>query len=452
MATREHDSSSEASSAPGVSRRTFLAGSAAAGVAATGLAGILAAGRAPAFAQGTRLNIVRWVDFIPACDVELKRQAGDASKALGAEVVFEFINANDIQARITAAMQSGSGPDIMHMLHNWPHLYANGLVDVSDLVEWQVKEQGALYGQSEQYTKVGGKFLALPHGIVPGLIAYRKSWFDEVGATTFPKTYDDLRQVGAKLKKKGHPYGQTLGHTFGDAPSWAYPLLWNFGGMETDKNGKTAIDSKGAVEAVKFMNAFWKEACDEGGLAWDDTNNNRAFLGGEIAGTLNGASIYIAAKRGQEKIKDDKGEPMVRDIQHARLPAGPGGSTSYHTAFAHGVMKYGKNQKLAKDFLKWLHGKEQYSKWFQVAEGFSVGSTKFWEQHPLWSTIDEPMKGFRTAPDNSRTMGFAGPPNAKATEAYSKYVVVDMFAKGVQGGKPEDAVKWAAEELKKIYG
>ena len=29
---------------------------------------------------------------------------------------------------------------------------------------------------------------------------------------------------------------------------------------------------------------------DEGGLAWDDTNNNRAFLGGDIAATLNGAA------------------------------------------------------------------------------------------------------------------------------------------------------------------
>ena len=116
-------------------------------------------------------------------------------------------------------------------------------------------------------------------------------------------------QVATKLKKKGQPYGQTLGHTFGDAPAWAYPLLWNFGGMETDQSGKTAIDSKGSVEAVKFMQAFWKDACDEGGLAWDDTNNNRAFLAGEICATLNGASIYIAAKRGQDKIKDDKGEP-----------------------------------------------------------------------------------------------------------------------------------------------
>ena len=87
MATREDDSSSEASRAPGVSRRTFLAGSAAAGVAATGLAGILTAGRAPAFAQGTRLNIVRWVDFIPEADVELKRQAPeDAVKWAEAEL------------------------------------------------------------------------------------------------------------------------------------------------------------------------------------------------------------------------------------------------------------------------------------------------------------------------------------------------------------------------------
>ena len=58
----------------------------------------------------------------------------------------------------------------------------------------------------------------------------------------------------------------------------------------------------------------------------------------------------------------------------------------------------------------------------------------------------------RTGADNSRTLGYAGPPSAKATEVYSKYIVVDMFAKGVQGMKAEDAVTWTAGELKKIYG
>src|SRR3989440_7947532 len=118
----------------------------AAGVAAAGLESIVAARRAPAFAQGTRLNILRWVDFVPACDVELKRQAGEASKALGAEVVFESINANDLQPRITAAIQSGAGADIFNFQYNWPHLYQNGVVDVGDVVSEINKAEGGLYG------------------------------------------------------------------------------------------------------------------------------------------------------------------------------------------------------------------------------------------------------------------------------------------------------------------
>src|SRR5438094_5481556 len=127
-------------------RRTFIK--------LTGVAGILAAHRAPAFAQGSKVHVVRWVDFIPEADVELKRQAGDASKALGAEVQFEFINGNDLQPRITAAVQSGSGPDVIMMLHNWPHLYASSIVDVSDLAEWQSKDQGGYYGQAQAAAKV----------------------------------------------------------------------------------------------------------------------------------------------------------------------------------------------------------------------------------------------------------------------------------------------------------
>src|SRR5213593_893092 len=419
----------------------------------TGVAGILAAGRAPAFAQGTKLHLLRWVDFVPAGDQMLRQQLlPEAGKALGVEVQLETINANDLQPRITAAIQSGSGADIIMTLHNWPHLYKSGCVDVTDVAEGIAKDQGGFYTQAEQAVKDGKQYLAVPFGVNGLLIAYRKSWFKEAGADTPPKTLDEYRQLGTRLKKKGHPVGQTLGHTFGDAPAWSYPMLWNFGAAERDRQGRTKLDSKETVESVKWMTAFWKDACDEGGFAWDDTNNNRAFLAGEISATLNGASIYIAAKRGQDKIKDEKGEPLVRDIQHARLPAGPGGQWSYQASFSHGVMKYGKNPKLAKDFLKWLHGKEQFGKWFQVAEGFSVGSTKYWEQHPLWNTIDEPMKGYRQAAAASRMIGYAGPPSAKSTEVYTKYIIVDMYAKACQGMKAEDAVKWAAGELGKIYG
>src|SRR5881398_3975031 len=143
-------------------RREFLKTTGlAAGVAATALESIVAARRAPAFAQGTKLHIVRWVDFIPEADVELRRQAPEASKALGAEVTFEFINANDLQPRITAAIQSGSGADIIQMLWNWPQLYANALVHVSDVAEPIGKAQGGYYEVFESSARVANRWLAV---------------------------------------------------------------------------------------------------------------------------------------------------------------------------------------------------------------------------------------------------------------------------------------------------
>jgi len=437
----------------GMNRRYFLKVSGAtAAVASGGIEAILAARQAPAWAQGTKLHWVRWVDFIPESDVELKRQMPEASKALGAEIQFETINANDLQARITAAIQSGSGADIFIMQYNWAQLYHNALVDVSDLATELSKAEGGFYDIYPPADVINGRWLALPHSIVGNAVAYRKSWLKEAGASQFPKTWDEARKLFAGLKKKGKPYGQTLGHTFGDSPTFTYPMTWAFGAAEVDKSGKKVVlNSKNAVEAVKFMQAYWKECCDEGGLAWDDTNNNRAFHAGEISATLNGASIYIVAKRQKEKIKDDKGEPLWQDIDHAPLPAGPSGAYLLFLNHSHAVMKYSKNQKVAKEFLRWLHKPENYGKWFATQEGYSVGGTKKWENDPMWGKLDEPLKMFRTAARNTRLFGYAGPSTAKATEVFTKYIITDMYAKGVQGMAAEEAVKWADSELKKIY-
>ncbi len=69
----------------------------------------------------------------------------------------------------------------------------------------------------------------------------------------------------------------------------------------------------------------------------------------------------------------------------------------------------------------------------------------------MWEKVDDALKPFRLAPRGSRMFGYAGAPGAKAAEVYSKYIITDMYAKAVQGMSPEDAVKWAEGELKKVY-
>ena len=103
-----------------IDRRQFVRISgAAAAVAGTGLDAILAARRAPAYAQGAKLHLTRWVDFVPAGDEVMAKLMTEGGKALGAEITLERINANDLQPRITAAVSSGSGPDIFHMKDGW---------------------------------------------------------------------------------------------------------------------------------------------------------------------------------------------------------------------------------------------------------------------------------------------------------------------------------------------
>ena len=430
-----------------ITRRRFLQYSGA------GMAGILAAHRAPVFAQANTVHILRWNDFVPAADKVLREVfAPEVQKALGIKLNVETINANDIPARATSSIQSGSGPDILMLLNNYPHLYSSAAVDVSALADEVGKAQGGIYDPMRQLNRVGGKWVSMPWSMVPALISYRKSWFEEVGAKSFPKTWQEYQEVGKKLKAAKRPIGQTLGNTFGDAPTFTYPLLWSFGGQEVDAKGKVALDSKETADSVRFMTQFWKDAHDEGGLAWDDSNNNRAFLSGDISATLNGASIYVAALNGADKFKTEKGAPLHTDILHAPLPAGPKGQHGYHTAFQHMVMKYSKNAKGAIEFLRWAHKKENYEKWFTVQKGFAVGPTKVWEDHAMWKQ-DPVMAPFRTAPQlQKRLMGYAGEPNQKAAEAWNKFVVTVMYARACGGQmKPEEAVKWAAGELGKIY-
>src|SRR6266567_629135 len=318
-------------------RRNFLKLSGGGAVAAKtgGMAAILASGRAPAFAQSSAVHWLRWVDFVPASDEVMRKEiVPECQKALGMTLKFETINANDIQARTTAAIQSGSGPDVICGVNNWPQLYAESVLDVSDLAEEIGKAQEGFYVVSRAVANDGKKWIGVPWCIVGAQIAYRKSWFEEVGYSggKFPETWEEYREAGKKLKAKGRPIGQY----------------------------------------------------------------------------------------------------------------------SYHLPMSNMLMGYSKNQKAAKEFVRWMTSKDVYQIWFNSQQGYSVGATPVWEQDPLWEK-DPVMLPFRVAASAGRFPGYAGPADRKAAEVLSKYIITDMYAKAVQGMPAEEAVKWAHEEVKKIH-
>jgi multiple sugar transport system substrate-binding protein len=445
--------------APRLSRRAFLkaAGAGALGLAALGTApGLLRwGGAAPVQLKGTSLSILEGTYFIPTAQELFKKQAQEWGQANGVTVNPDFLNWPDLQPKISAAIQAG-GYDIVELWPGWNYLYANNLVDLTDLAEDVGKKGGGYEAFAATDSKVGSRYLGVPHGSSNDALNYRISWLKEVGVNLpdpaemartgkfLDLTYDEFFALGKKLKANGHPLGQALGHSQGDPPSFCYPYMWSNGAMEVEKDGKTISFNKPIfVDAMKRFIQAYKDGFDETGLSWDDSSNNKAFHAGQISMTLNGSSIYYVA------LKDFP--DIAKDMNHTLIPKGPGGRFSLLGTRTLAVLKNSKNIAGAREFLTWWFGDKPYGDWVHIQEGYTLPSTKKWAKDPMWGK-DPKMFAFSLQPSIGRDQGWAGPPNAKSGLAFSKYIVVDTFAKAVQSGDAAGSIKWGADQLQAIYG
>src|ERR1700732_2837029 len=198
-----------------VSRRRVLQLSGGGAVAAGtgGLAAIFATARAPAFAHGTTVHWLKFVDFVPGSDQLIKGKLKDECKrALGIDLTAETVDGNGIQARTTSAIQSGSGPDIIMEINNWAQISAGRGLHVSDIAEEIGQAQGGYYDTARTVATDGDKWIALPHTIVPNLLVNRTSWFADVGvpAENFPQHGMNTENSVTNSRPRSVPTGRRL--------------------------------------------------------------------------------------------------------------------------------------------------------------------------------------------------------------------------------------------------
>jgi multiple sugar transport system substrate-binding protein len=397
--------------------------------------------------QERELHLLQWVSFVKEMDDEFIKQAEAWGKENRVQVKIERVGGSDLQPRTAAAVQAKAGPDIIQMQYNWPWLYADNLVDVNDVAEEVKKKVGdKFYKSLDVQCKVGDRgYLSVPYAYVPNAFAYRTDWFQKADAK-MPNTWDEFIAEGKKLKKFGKPFGQAMGHSFGDPNTFWYSWLWSHGGKEVLEDGKTvAINSPETIQAAERAQILFDEVWVKGVMSWDDASNNRAYLAQQISCTQNGASIYFVAMRDFPKVA------AVTD--HFRIPSGPAGRFNWFLTLNHAVMKYSKNADVAKDFIRYIMEPDRYSTWLQSGKGYDMGPGPLAEKDPTWEK-DPKVLMFRegVAQEDDRWPGWPGPPSAASSEALVRYIVVDIFAKTCSGEfTAAEAAKWAEDQLKRIY-
>ncbi len=419
------------------SRRDFLK------IAVAGAAG---AAMAPAAGRAADKSItyLRETSFIPPFDDYVKNKLVPAyEKETGVKVAFELTSVGSIPTRVSTIIETGSGADLTMIYLLYPFLYADKLMDVSDIAEEIGKQQGGWYPAAQEAAVVDGKWRAIPHSNIGQLMNWRTDWFAEVGVKKFPDTWDEFYEVGKKLKAKGHPYGLELGHGFGDNHGWLYPLLWSFGGHEVSADGKTVtIDSDETAKALDYARKLFKDCILEDSLGWTDVSNNKAWMAEQISCTNNAESILWFAKQHFPDI--------AKVTDQAQNPTGSKGRFHLLNCTDNAVFNFSPEKEEAKKFLRWIMDKKQLAGWYAIADTYYQPFLHEYDNAPMWQV--EPRNiPYRDAMASAHLPGWPAPPDHRLAEAVAKYVVVDMFAKVCTGTATKDAIKNAETQLKDIY-
>lgn len=403
-----------------------------------GVAGILTV--PPAFAaRKKRISMLSGNHFVPASDVELRRQAEEFSKLSGGMVQVDTIAHLQIPAKQAAEVNAQRGHDIMALGGAFPWLYAKQLLPVDDLVEELGQKLGGWYPFCEESFRVEGTWRAVPWFWVsfPGTV--NEAIFKKY-EVPWPDTWADVLAAGTKLKKEGHPVGIPISHCV-DANTTFWSINWCYGGKVLDEEGQVAIRSPQTEEVIEYYRELFDKAMTDEVLAWDDASNNRFMLSGKGSWIHNPISPYNAALV--------KKMDIAKDINHHPTPAGPVGRHNAPPIVSLGLWKFGRNPDGAKEFLRYLFEPENFNKWIEASMAFNHGPVREFEAHPIWTT-DPKLKVLPKEGEYGHPRGWPYHPTPEVARIDEVYILPDMVAKAIREKNAKAALQWGEDHIAKI--
>src|SRR5262245_61495044 len=257
-----------------ISRRNALKALSTAALAATGGSMMIARGAAayePKYAmeKGAELRLLRWKRFVQGDEDQFMANTRRFTELTGVRVRVDSENLEDIRPKAAVAANVGSGPDIVMGWFDDPHLYADKVLDLSDLAQYLGGKYGGWYDIIERYCIQDGRWIAVGMAVLGACITYRRSMIEAAGYKEVPRDLPNFLKLLQALKAKGTPCGFALGNAVGDANTWCHWLVWAHGGMMVDEKNNVVINSKKTHAALEYSRAMY-ETFIPGTLSWLD--------------------------------------------------------------------------------------------------------------------------------------------------------------------------------------
>ena len=320
-----------------ISRRKFIKTTGVGALAASsgGLAGILATGRAPAYAQQTTVHWLRWNDFVPACDQLLRQKLmPEAEKALGIKVKLETVNGNDLQPRITSASSRAPAPTCIMLFNNHPHLYQASLVDCQRCRRARSrKDAGRLLQAAHRQLLVGRQVSSrMPMAIIGAherlsQIVVRRSRAQRVPEDLGPVSRRRQEAEGQGLSDR--PVARPVVRRPADLRlSAAVVVRRRRGRRQGQGRHQLQGDGRGGQVDGRRLEGLASTRAASPGTTPPTTARSSPAPSLRPSTALRSTS---SRSRKPEQYKPRRGKPLKDDILHAPLPGGPAGQFGFHT-------------------------------------------------------------------------------------------------------------------------
>jgi len=397
--------------------------------------------------DGATLRVLRPARFVEPDEVIFRENTQKFTQATGVNVRVDFVGWEDLRPQTAVTANTGAGPDVVIGWPDDPHIFADKLVEVSDIAEYL----GQRYGGWMRYAQVVGKrygtdnWLAVPFGGSGGPLIYRISALREAGFNSIPTDLPDFLRLCQALKQANKPAGFALGNAVGDGNAFCSWMLWSHGGFLVDENNRVAINSPQTIAALNYVRELYQTFVP-GTISWLDPSNNRAYSAGECWLTQNGVSLYFTLK------KDPAMQAIAEDTNHAELPRGQAPSPpNAPLAISGMVFRHTRFPNAAKEYIRFMMEREQYEPWLTGSSGYWAHPLRAYGESEVWKS-DPKIEVFKSTMDREFWNGYKGPLSQASGSVTAEYILVQMFASAASGqATPENAARDAERRARRFY-
>ncbi len=399
------------------------------------------------------LRILQWSHFVPRHDRWFDPFAADWGRQVGVNVSVDHINLADIPARASAEISAREGHDLIEFLSP-PAAFEPSVLDLSDInqeAERRFGKQLALCTRST-HNPTTRKYYGFCHGWVPDPGDYRRSMWERVGLPNGPETYQQLLDVGGRIRREqGVQLGIGMSNEL-DSNMAARAVLWSFGGSVQDERENVVFNSPQTVEAVDYMARLFRAAMTDEVFAWNAASNNQGLIAGNLSYILNSISAYRTAQTANPDVAAD-----VFFTPPLKGPRGVG-LASEHVIPIYVIPQHARNPDAAKEFI--LHLTANYAQATNNSELYTfpafpstVPQLNGWlDNDPFGSQPANKLAFLKDAERWSTTIGHPGPANAAIGEIFDTFVLPQMMARAARGEmSPRDAVIDAENKIRPIF-